>query len=185
MHKAQELRREPLCQERRHGPPDGLSPHPCRPEAEPETDAGPEAEADEDPEAGPDPAVEDYVDSAAVWTLHEALEDPFSPVTGPVRDPKSSGITTEPSRSTSWENLDAQRVDGPVRRRLSLDGMWRAVGSPAGKGALEWIAMARPLVPAFNRYFANLAACGYHYEVRIRPATSSSRREEGLSMTTT
>jgi hypothetical protein len=39
--------------------------------------------------------------------------------------------------------------------------MWRADGSPDGKGPLEWIALARPLLPAFYRYFANLAACGY------------------------
>ena len=61
----------------------------------------------------------------------------------------------------SWDNLDEQLVDGPDRRRLSLDGMWRADGSPAGKGPLEWIALARPLVPAFHRYFENLDACGY------------------------
>jgi hypothetical protein len=73
----------------------------------------------------------------------------------------STGITTGPSRSTSWENLEAQFVHGPYRRYLSLDGMWRAVGAPAGKGPLEWLALARPLVPAFTRYFENLAACGY------------------------
>jgi hypothetical protein len=93
--------------------------------------------------------------------LHEALEDLPPTVSGPVRDPRSTGITTGPSRSTSWENLEAQFVHGPYRRYLSLDGMWRAVGAPAGKGPLEWIALARPLVPAFHRYFENLAACGY------------------------
>jgi hypothetical protein len=154
-----------MCQERRHGPPDGLSPHPCRTEAEPETDAGLEAEADEDLEARSDPAVEVYV-ARRRSELHEALEDPFSPVTGPVRDPKSTGIKTGPSRGTSWENLDAQLFDGPDRRRLSLDGVWRAVGSPTGKGPLEWIALAKPLVPAFSRYFENLGACGFHYKSR-------------------
>jgi hypothetical protein len=142
-----------MCQERRHGPLDGLSPHPCRPEAEPETDARPEAERD--------PTVEAYVAHRRL-ELHEALEDSLSPVTGPARDPKSTGIATGPSRARSWENLDAQRFDGPDSRRLSLDGMWRADGSPAGKDPLEWAALARPLLPAFYRYFENLAACGYH-----------------------
>ena len=141
-----------MCQRRRHGPPDGLSPHPCRPEVEPETDAGPAAERD--------PAVEAYVAHRRL-ELHEALEDLPPTVSGPVRDPRSTGITTEPSRSTSWGNLEAQLVDGPYRRYLSLDGMWRADGSPDGKGPLEWIALARPLLPAFYRYLANLAACGY------------------------
>ena len=156
-----------MCQERRHGPPDGLIPHPCRPAAEPETDARPEAEADEDREAGRDPAVEAYV-AHRRSELQEALEDPFSPVTGPVRDPGSTGIATGSSRGTSWENLEAQLVGCSVRRRLSLDGVWRAVGSPAGKGPLEWIALARPMVPAFNRYFENLAACGYHEKSKHR-----------------
>ena len=149
-----------MCQRRRHGPPDGLSPHPCRPEVEPETDAVSEAEADEDPQAGHDPAVEAFVARRRL-ELHETLEDLPPTVSGPVRDPRSTGITTEPSRSTSWGNLEAQLVDGPYRRYLSLDGMWRAVGSPPGKGPLEWIALARPLLPAFYRYLANLAACGY------------------------
>ena len=157
-----------MCQERRQGPPDGLSPHPCRPEAEPETDAGPAAEADEDRKAGRDPAVGAYVAQRRL-ALHEALENPFAPVIGPVRDPRSTGITTGPSRLMAWENLDAQLYDGPDRRRLSLDGMWRADGSAAGKGPLEWIALARPLVPALNRYFENLAACGYHYKFRDCP----------------
>ena len=56
----------------------------------------------------------------------------------------------------------------PTVVALSLDGMWRADGSPAGKGPLEWIALARPLVPAFNRYFENLAACGYHEKFKHR-----------------
>ena len=120
------------------------------------------------PEAERDPAVEAYV-AHRRFELHEALEDPFAPVTGPVRDPKSTGITTEPSRLMAWENLNAQLYDGPDRRRLSLDGLWRAEGSPAGKGPLEWIALARPLVPAFHRYFENLAACGYHFEFGCRP----------------
>jgi hypothetical protein len=108
------------------------------------------------PEAERDPAVEAYIADRRC-ELHEALEDPFTPVTGPVRDLKSTG----PSRGTSWENLEAQLFDGPDRRRLSLDGMWRADGSPAGKDPIEWIALARPLVPAFNRYFESLTACGY------------------------
>jgi hypothetical protein len=151
-----------MCQERRHGPPDGLSPHPCRTEAEPETDASPEAEADGDPEAERDPAVEADVAHRRL-ELHEVLEDPLPPFSGPVRDPRSTGINTGPSWGMSWDNLDEQLVDGPDRRRLSLDGMWRADGSPAGKGPLEWIALARPLVPAFNQYFDNLEKCGYHY----------------------
>ena len=142
-----------MCQNSRTHPPDELSQHPCRAEAEPETSAVPEVERD--------PAVEAYIADRRC-ELHEALEDPFSPVTGPVRDPKSTGIKTGPSWLTSWENLDAQLFHGPDRRRLSLDGMWRADGSPVGKDPLEWIALARPLVPAFNRYFENLAACGYH-----------------------
>jgi hypothetical protein len=104
-----------------------------------------------------DPAVEAYVAHRRL-KLHEALEDPLSPVTGPVRDPNSTG----PSRGTSWQNLEGQIFDGPDHRRLSLDGMWRADGSPAGKDPLEWIALARSLLPAFYRYFENLAACGYH-----------------------
>ena len=148
-----------MCQERRHGPLDGPSPHPCRPEAEPETDARREAERD--------PTVEAYV-ARRRSELREALEDPFSPVTGPVHDPKSTGSKTGPSWLTSWDNLETQLYNGPVRRRVSLDGMWRAVGSPAGKGPLEWIAMARPLVPAFDRYFDNLAACGFHEKFKHR-----------------
>jgi hypothetical protein len=150
-----------MYQERRTNSSEWLIPHTCRPEAEPETAARPEAEADEDPEAGPDPAVEAYVAHRRL-ELHEALEDPFSPVTGPACDPKSTG----PSREMSWENLEAQLLDGPDRRRLSLDGMWRADGSPAGMGPLEWIALARPLVPAFHRYSENLAACGFHEKSR-------------------
>ena len=149
-----------MCQDSRTNPPDGLSQHPCRPEAEPETGAVPEAERD--------PAVEAYVAHRRL-ELHEALEDPFSPVTGPVRDPKSTGIATGPSRLMAWENLDAQLYDGPDRRRLSLDGMWRADGSPAGKGPLEWIALARPLVLGLDRYFANLAARGYRFEFGYGP----------------
>jgi hypothetical protein len=146
-----------MCQECRHGPSDALFPHPCRPEAEPETDAAPQAEHD--------PAVEAYVAHRRL-ELYKALKYPFTPVTGPVRDPRSPGITTGPPRSRSWENLDAQIVDGPDRRRLSLDGMWRADGAPAGKGPMEWVALARPLLPAFHRYFANLAACGFHEKSR-------------------
>ena len=146
-----------MCQDSRTNPPDGLSQHPCRPEAEPETGAAPEAERD--------PAVDAYI-AHRRRELHEALEDPFTPVTGPVRDPKSTGTKTGPSRGTSWDNLDAQLFHGPDRRRLSLDGVWRAVGSPSGKGPLEWIALAKPLVPALNRYFENLGACGYHYKSR-------------------
>jgi hypothetical protein len=148
-----------MSQERRTNSSEWLIPHTCRPEAEPETDAAREAELD--------PAVEAYVAHRRL-ELHEALKDPFSPVTGPVRDPKSTGIKTGPSWLTSWDNLETQLVDGRYRRRVSLHGMWRAVGSPAGKGPLEWIAMARPLVPAFNRYFANLAACGFHEKSKHR-----------------
>ena len=174
-----------MYQERRTNSSEWLIPHTCRPEAEPATDAGPAAGADEDPSAGADAAVEaDVAHRRAVEAdvahrreayvahrrceLYQALDDPFSPVTGPVRDPRSTGITTGPSRSTSWENLDAQLFDGPDSRRLSLDGMWRAVGSPADKGPLAWIDRARPLLPAFHRYFANLAACGYHERSKHR-----------------
>jgi hypothetical protein len=156
-----------MCQERRRGPLDGLSPHPCGPEAEPETDASPEAEADGDPEAERDPAVEAYVAHRRL-ELHEVLEDALPPFSGPVRDPRSTGINTGSSWGMSWDNLDEQLVDGPDRRRVSLDGMWRAVGAPAGKGPMEWIALARPLVAAFHRYFANLAACGYHEKSKDR-----------------
>jgi hypothetical protein len=142
-----------MCQNSRTHPPDELSQHPCRAEAEPETSAVPEVERD--------PAVEAYI-AQRRFELHEALEDPFTPVTGPVRDPKSTGIKTGPSWLTSWDNFETQLVDGPYPRRVSLDGMWRAVGSPTGKGPMDWIAMARPLVPAFDRYFENLAACGFH-----------------------
>jgi hypothetical protein len=138
-----------MRQERRTNSSEWLIPHTCRPEAEQEMDARPETEHD--------PVVETYVAYRRL-KLDEALADPLSPVTRPVRDPKSTG----PSRGMSWENLEAQLFDGPDRRRLSLDGMWRADGSPVGKDPLEWIALARPLVPAFNRYFENLAACGYH-----------------------
>jgi hypothetical protein len=171
--------------ERRTNLSESLIPHTRRPEAEPETDAGPAAEADEDPLTAADSAVEaDIAHRRAVEAdvahrreaylahrrsaLYRALEDPFSPVTGPVRDPRSTGVTTEPPRAGPWENLEMQLVDGPYRRYLSLDGMWRAVGSPAGKGPLVWIALARPLLPAFNRYFANLAACGYHEKSKHR-----------------
>ena len=142
-----------MCPQRRTNSSELLIPHSNYPEAEPETDARPEAERD--------PAVEAYLAHRRL-KLDEALADPLSPVTGPVRDPRSPGITTGPPRSRSWENLDAQIVDGPDRRRLSLDGMWRADGSPDGKGPLEWIALARPLVPAFIRYFENIETCGYH-----------------------
>jgi hypothetical protein len=145
--------------ERRTNSSERLIPHTCRPDAEPETDARCEAEHD--------PAVEAYIAHRRLG-LREALEDPFTSVTGPVRDPKSTGIKTEPSRSTSWENLEAQLVNGPYRRYLSLDGMWRAVGAPAGKCPMDWIAMARPLVPAFDRYFENLAACGFHEKFKHR-----------------
>jgi hypothetical protein len=148
-----------MCPQRRTNSSELLIPHSNYPEAEPETDARPEAERD--------PAVEAYI-AQRRCELHEALKDPFIPVTRPVRDPKSTGITTEPSRSTSWENFEAQLVDGPYRRYLSLDGMWRAVGLPAGKGPMDWIAMARPLVPAFDRYFDNLAACGFHEKFKHR-----------------
>jgi hypothetical protein len=144
-----------MYQERRTDSSEWLIPHTCCPEAEPETDARPEAERD--------PAVEAYLAHRRL-KLDEALADPLSPVTGPVHDPKS----TEPSRGTSWENLEAQLVNGPYRRYLSLDGMWRADGSPAGKGSLEWIALAKPQLPAFYRYFANLAACGYHNMAKHR-----------------
>jgi hypothetical protein len=148
-----------MSQERRTNSSEWLNPHTRRSEAEPETESKAEAERD--------PTIEAYVTHRRL-ELHKALEDPLSPVTGPVRDPKWTGIKTEPSRSTSWENLEAQLVDGPNRRRLSLDGMWRAVGSPAGKGPLEWIALAKPLLPAFNRYFENLAACGFHAKANHR-----------------
>jgi len=144
-----------MSQQRGSNSSEWLIPHTCRPEAEPETDARPEAERD--------PAVEAYLAHRRL-KLDEALADPLSPVTGPVRDPKSM----RPSWETSWENLEAQLVDGPYRRYLSLDGMWRAEGSPAGKGPLEWIALAKPLLPAFNRYFENLAACGFHAKANHR-----------------
>ena len=148
-----------MCQNSRTNPPDELSQHPCRAEAEPETGAVPEVERD--------PAVEAYI-AQRRCELHEALEDPFTPVTGPVRDPKSTGIKTGPSWLTSWDNFETQLVDGPYPRRVSLDGMWRAVGSPTGKGPMDWIAMAKPLVPAFDRYFENLAACGFHEKFKHR-----------------
>jgi hypothetical protein len=174
-----------MDRERRTNSPGWLIPHTCRPEAGPETDAGPEAEADEDPSTAAGSAVEaDVAHRRAVEAdvahrreadvahrrsaLYRALEDPFTPVTGPVRDPESTGTRTGPSRSTSWESLEEQLVHGPYRRYLSLDGMWRADGAPAGKGPLAWIAMARPLLPAFHRYFANLAACGYHEKSKHR-----------------
>jgi hypothetical protein len=174
-----------MCHERRHGPLDGPSPRSCRPEAELDTDAGPGAEADEDISAAAGSAVEaDVAHRRAVEAgvaqgretyvarrrsaLYRALEDPFAPVIGPVRDPGSTGVRTGTPRSDSWWNLEAQLVGGPYRRHLSLDGMWRAVGSPAGKGPLAWIAMARPLLPAFHRYFENLAACGYHEKSKHR-----------------
>jgi hypothetical protein len=142
-----------MSQKRRTNLSESLIPHTCRRETELETGAVRAAKRD--------PAVETYI-AHRRCELHEALEDPFTPVTGPVRDPKSTGINTGPSWSRSWDNFETQLVDGPYRRYLSLDGMWRAVGSPAGKGPMDWIAMARPLVPAFKRYFENLAACGFH-----------------------
>jgi hypothetical protein len=144
-----------MCQKRGTNSSECLTPHTCRPDAEPETDAGPEAERDH--------AVEVYVAHRRL-KLDEALEDPLFPVTGPVRDLKSTG----PSRGSSWENLEAQLFDGPDRRRLSLDGMWRADGSQAGKDPMEWITLASPLVPAFNRYFENLVARGYVEKSRYR-----------------
>jgi hypothetical protein len=144
-----------MSQERRTDSSEWLIPHTCHPEAEPEAGAVPEAERD--------PAVEAYIADRRC-ELHEALEDPLSPVTGPVHDPKSTG----PSWLTSWDNLETQLVAGPYRRCVSLHGMWRAVGLPVGKDPLAWIAMARPLVPAFNRYFANLAACGFHEKSKRR-----------------
>ena len=113
-----------MCQDSRINPPDGLSQHPCRPEAEPETAAVPEAERD--------PAVEAHI-AHRRRELHEALEDPFTPVTGPVHDLKSTGIKTGPSWLTSWDNLETQLFDGPYRRRVSLHGMWRAVGRPPAR----------------------------------------------------
>ena len=98
-----------MSQQRGSNSSEWLIPHTCRPEAEPETDARPEAERD--------PAVEAYLAHRRL-KLDEALADPLSPVTGPVRDPKSM----RPSWETSWENLEAQLVDGPYRRYLSLDG---------------------------------------------------------------
>jgi hypothetical protein len=114
-----------------------------------------------------DPAVEAYIAHRRL-ELHEALDDPFCTGTAPVRDPKSTGIKKGPSRGTSWENLEAQLFNGPVRRRVSLCGMWRAVGSPADKGPLEWIAMARPLLWAFDGYSENLATCGFHEKPKHR-----------------
>ena len=148
-----------MSQERRTRSSKRLIPHTCRSHTVLETDARLEGESD--------PAVETYVVQRR-FELNEALADPFTPVTGPVRDPYSAAITTGPSRSNSWENVEAQLVNGPVRRRVSLDGMWRAVGSPFGKGPLEWIVMARPLVRALNQHFANLAACGFHVKSNHR-----------------
>jgi hypothetical protein len=157
-----------MSQKRRTNSSERLIPHTGRPEAEPEAGAVPEAERD--------PAVDAFIADRRC-KLHEALEDPFTPVTGPVRDPKSTEAKTEPSRSTSWENLEAQLVNGPDRRRLSLDGMWRADGSPAGKDPLEWIALARPLVPAFIRYFENLTACGYLEKSRYSQLVSIEEKD--------
>jgi hypothetical protein len=134
-----------MYRERRISSSKWLMPHTCPSEAEPEKEGGPVAEADEDSLGGADSAVEadiahlraveaDVVHRREAYlayrrsALYRALEDPFSPVTGPVRDPRSTGLITGPSRSTSWENLEVQLVGGPYRRYLSLDGMWRAVG---------------------------------------------------------
>jgi hypothetical protein len=164
-----------MDRQRRSNASEWPSPRPCRHEAEPETDAGPEAGAEEDASVASGSAVEaDVAHRRAAyvahrWTaLYQALEDLPPTVTGPVRDAKSTGPRTGPRLLDSWENLEAQLVHGPFLRYVSLDGLWRAVGSPAGKGPLEWLALARPLVPAFHRYFENLAACGYHEKSELR-----------------
>ena len=112
------------------------------------------------------------------WSCTRPWRTPSHPSPDPSAIPIRWGSRRDRPGPRSWENLDAQLHDGPDRRRLSLDGMWRADGSPAGKGPLEWIALARPLVPAFNRYFENLAACGYREKSRYR--LSSSSQDEHL-----
>jgi hypothetical protein len=67
---------------------------------------------------------------------------------------------TDATSPTAREALDRQIEQIGECFDLSLDAIWRSVGSPLGDDPMGWLAWAYPLAPAFDRYLSDLERIG-------------------------
>lgn len=65
-----------------------------------------------------------------------------------------SGLFTVDLANCPAHQEMARQHDLGVDYRYSLDSLWRAAGSPAGKKPKEWLHWAQPLVSGVALYFA-------------------------------
>ena len=116
------------------------------------------------------------------FALLAIMTSPPSPAIKDAHAPLPLEHLSEATSFSAREALDQQVEDIGECFDLSLDAIWRAVGSPRDDDPLCWLAWAYPLVPAFDRYYSDLRAMGcdpacegHHRTVYIR----EDDREDG------
>ena len=80
--------------------------------------------------------------------------------------------------------LDAQSATARRHFGVSLDALWRGVGSPADESPADWVELARPVVLAFAGYRRRLHQATAHERpgefVALEPTWTLDRRTMGV-----